>query len=372
MARLAAQEKMEFYPTPEKAILRGIEEIKIETPIRALDPCAGDGRALKILKENYNAEVFGIELDVERSKQTAEITGNENCLIETDALTDARISAQAFNLVFNNPPYDWERGYGDKRLELTFIERYTSPLVEDGIMLLVVSESLFDMHSRAKEFLTVMLKNFAVLSYFKMTEDETYKQWVLILRKTKVLPLLKLSESFYDGKYEDALKQIEDGVYNQSYRSFFNGVIALSQGLRPNLDHDDRTLKTAPKPLTLFKSVAITDEMIEKALFANNKTVTIALEEAIKAKDTIETLLPLRNSHLPLLLPTGHLNGRVEGTNLVINGQVERFIESYEETEEKQDKNGKTKTQTVNKEINKFRAKLSVLDLRTKEVYQIN
>ena len=371
MARLASQEKMEFYPTPEPAIIRGIKEIKIETPTRALDPCAGDGRALKILKEEYNAEVFGIELDAERSRQTAEITGDGNCLIETDALTDARISAQAFNLIFNNPPYDWERGYGDKRLELTFIERYASPLVEDGIMLLVVSESLFDMYSRAREFLTVMLKNFAVLSYFKMTEDETYKQWVLILRKGKAVPILKLSQSFNDGKYEDALKQIEDGIYNQNYRTFFNGVIALSQGLRPNLDHDDRTLKTEPKPLKLFSSVSITDEMIQKALSCNNKTVDIALE-AIKPKDTIETLLPLRNSHLPLLLPTGHLNGRVAGTNLVINGQVERFIESYEETEEKQDKNGKPKTQTVEKEVNKFRAKLSVLDLKTKQVYQIN
>jgi hypothetical protein len=371
MARLASQEKMEFYPTPEAAIIRGIKEIKIETPIRALDPCAGDGRALKILKENNNAEVYGIELDVERSKQTAEITGKKNCLFETDALIDARVSAQAFNLIFNNPPYDWERGYGDSRLELTFIERYASPLVEGGIMILIINESLFSGYSRAKEFLTVLLKNFAILSYFKMTEDETYKQWVLILRKGKVVPILKLSMTFSDSKYEDELKQIEDGIYNENYRTFFNAAISLSQGLRPNLDHDDRTLTVAPKPLNLFSSVAITEEMIEKALAANGKTINIALE-AIKPKDTIETLLPLRNSHLPLLLSTGYLNGRVKGTNLVINGQTERFIETYEETEEKQDKNVKPKTQTVEKEINKFRATLKVLDLKTKEVIQIN
>ena len=367
MARLAAQEKMEYYPTPEKTIERILSQIEFKTPIRALDPCAGDGRALRILKEKYNAEVYGIELDAERSKQTAEITCNENCLIETDALTDARITAQAFNFIFNNPPYDWERGYGDKRLELTFIERYASPLVEDGIMVLIINESLFETYGRLKELLTVIFKNYAVINFFDMTEDKTYKQWVLLLRKAKTLSSITITRLFNsDNELEDEIYN-----YNRDYNKIFKIVMDLSEFLRPNLKHDDFSLAVAPKPIRFFKSVSITKEMLESAVKLNDKQIHISLEP-VRAKDVIETLLPLRNSHLPLLLPTGHLNGRIEGTNLVINGQVERFIESYEETEEKQDKNGKTKTQTVNKEINKFRAKLSVLDLKTKQVYQIN
>ena len=370
MARLASQEKMEYYPTPEKAVERSLQKIKATVPVRALDPCAGDGRTLKIIKEKINdAAVYGIELDSVRSAQVSEITGKENCLSETDALLDARITAGSFNLIFNNPPYDWERGYGDKRLEHSFIERYSPVLVEGGIMILVIGKSLFESYYRMEELLKIIFKNFAVIDFFEMTEDTQFGQYVVFLRKAKLLPLISILKVL--GSNDELDRKLEHRLNKYEFFESWNAVIEMSQILRPKTDHNDFSLTVEPKPLKLFKSVAITEEMFNKALALNNKVIDISLEE-IKPMDTIETLLPLRNSHLPLLLPTGHLNGKIDGTNLVINGQVERFTEIYEEVEVKADKNGKEKEVAVAKEINKFRAKLSVLNLKTKEVIAIN
>ena len=216
MARLASQAKMEYYPTPEKEIEKAIAEIQIagiSVPVRALDPCSGDGRALRIIEDKLKAEIYGIELDTARSMQTARVTGKENCLSETDALMDARITAQAFNLIFNNPPYDWERGYGDRRLELTFIERYASPLVENGIMILVIPKALFESPYRAEDLLKVILKNYAILNREEMTEDTQFGQWIITLRKAKTLPLTVISERLND------FRTWKEDVFNEKRQS---------------------------------------------------------------------------------------------------------------------------------------------------------
>ena len=370
MARLASQEKMEYYPTPEKAVERSLQKIKSTVPVKALDPCAGDGRTLKMIKEKFNAEVFGIELDRDRSNQVVEIVGADNCLSQTDALLDARITAQGFNLIFNNPPYDWERGYGDKRLEHTFIERYSSTLVEGGIMVLVIGKSLFQSYYRMEELLKIIFKNFAVFDFFEMTEDTQFGQYVVFLRKAKLLPLISILKVL--GSNDELDRKLENsfgGGY--SFQAAWDVVIEMSQALRPKTDHNDFSLTVEAKPLKLFKSVAITEEMFDKAIALNNKVINMFLEET-KPMDIIETLVPLRNSQLPSIILTGILDGIIRKTNIVIKGMIERYSEVYEDMEIKADKNGKEKEVLVAKEINKFRAKLKVMNLKTKEVIDIN
>lgn len=79
--RLAGQAKMGYYPTPPellpllcKCLQRGGAGL-----LRILDPCAGEGHALKALSEHLDAITYGIELDRERG-----ITAQRNlyeCLI---------------------------------------------------------------------------------------------------------------------------------------------------------------------------------------------------------------------------------------------------------------------------------------------------
>ena len=103
--RLAAQAKMGYYPTPP-SVVSLLADILIRNGkgnIKLLDPCAGEGSAVKQIGETLSAETYGIELDTERGKIAKE---NLNQCLVTDYIA-TRISNHAFSLLYLNPPYDW-------------------------------------------------------------------------------------------------------------------------------------------------------------------------------------------------------------------------------------------------------------------------
>ena len=103
--RLAAQAKMGYYPTPQ-SVVSLIKDILVRNGkgnIRLLDPCTGEGTALKQIGEMLSAETYGIELDTERGRIAKEYL--TQCLI-TDYMS-TRISNQTFSMLYLNPPYDW-------------------------------------------------------------------------------------------------------------------------------------------------------------------------------------------------------------------------------------------------------------------------
>ena len=103
--RLAAQAKMGYYPTPSLVVslVSGILIRNSPGNIRILDPCAGEGTAVKEIAEFLEGESYGIELDAYRGKIAKE--NLTRCLI-TD-YESTRISNQAFSVLYLNPPYDW-------------------------------------------------------------------------------------------------------------------------------------------------------------------------------------------------------------------------------------------------------------------------
>ncbi len=342
MARLQAQARMEFYPTPEEEIIKAINKINCSAPVRMLDPCCGDGRTLKIFKEKLTADTYGIELDFDRAKQSKEY-GN---VLEADSLIEARVTPGAFNVVFNNPPYDEGNDYDSKRLENAFTEEYASSLCKGGLMLLVVPESILNLyHSLNRETKQAILSSFAVLSAYPLEADKSFKQWMLILRKLGRKHPLSVLDDDSDKDY-----------YEESYAD----LIEISKRLNPTINHEDFNLSATPNNLTVFKSFRISREQYETASKQNDKTITRILDK-LKPQDRVSSLLPLRKSHVALLLTTGALNGRIKGTPLIINGKIERAVINFEDTEIKEDKNGQPREMTVSKSINKFVAKVSVM-----------
>jgi hypothetical protein len=73
--RLAAQAKMGYYPTPDSVTPLIAKYLKRQRDglIRVLDPCAGEGTAIKLIGDRLKAETFGIELDLERGGKAKEI-----------------------------------------------------------------------------------------------------------------------------------------------------------------------------------------------------------------------------------------------------------------------------------------------------------
>jgi hypothetical protein len=70
----------------------------------ALDPCVGDGAAFMHLLEGTHARRYGVEIDANRAEQA------RNLGIETlqAGTFDVRSPAEAFSLLYLNPPYDLE------------------------------------------------------------------------------------------------------------------------------------------------------------------------------------------------------------------------------------------------------------------------
>ena len=64
---------MGYYPTPIPVVDRIRTFIKYpEENVNILDPCCGEGLALKKLVDGINAKTYGIELDEYRAEQAKE------------------------------------------------------------------------------------------------------------------------------------------------------------------------------------------------------------------------------------------------------------------------------------------------------------
>ncbi len=351
MARLKAQERMEFYPTCNGDINDALLDLTTTVPVRALDPSSGDGRTLKSIKEKFNTEeIYGIELDHNRVEQTKAICEADKTLW-ADALIEARISPKSFNLIFMNPPYDNLSAYGHQRLELSFMERYSPVLCPGGIMILIVSESLLkysrDTHNATKKLL---FTNFYILDAFKSNDYEKFKQWILILKKKKNPKLPKeydplyLEDKFYWNWDFLDLKKEQEETFNYAADNF------------------SLCIDTNPEELKVFNSLRLSNEDILKVSNANKKKIEQILT-ALKPQDKFKTLLPLKKSHITLLLTTGGLNGHIKGTPFVINGQIDRSVILNTETEI--DEEGKEKTMEI--KLSKFTPKVFVMRIDTKE-----
>ena len=136
MARLEAMAKMGYYPTPEELTPTISKYLKLKGPgiIRILDPCAGEGTALKIIGEHLRAETYGIEIDRKRGKLAQH--NLTKCLITDYNAT--QIIPKFASLLWLNPPYDWAVRGNDlersERYERTFLKDTVKYLISGGIL----------------------------------------------------------------------------------------------------------------------------------------------------------------------------------------------------------------------------------------------
>jgi hypothetical protein len=136
MARLAAKARCNYYPLPD----REAELIRIcltfpDQPFSALDPCAGEGRAMAVITEPSQAVRYGIELDSYRAEAAMKVMDH---VIQGDALS-AHARVESFGLIYANPPFDAEFGEsGNQRFEVLFLAHFARWLVPGGVLIYVL------------------------------------------------------------------------------------------------------------------------------------------------------------------------------------------------------------------------------------------
>ncbi len=314
--RLAAQAKMGFYPTPALVVslVSNILARDGTGNIRLLDPCAGDGHALKHIGESLKGETYGIELDKDRGRIAQE--NLNHCLITDHETT--RISNQAFSLLYLNPPYDWAiRDDGvsaSERYERTFLRNTIKYLTPNGILVYLIPQSRLD-----KVIAKILSYRFKDVRVFRFPDDEyrSFKQVVIFG------VLKRRSES------DDELA-----------RYLIN--VGQGQAIIPSLDKSDckYTVPLSPPVKNfLFRTTQIDPEELGRELKHYGLREKIdRMVSPLSLSERIRPIMPLRHGHLAQLLACGMMNGVVfdkEGCNpLLVKGITKKVVDTRREHED--------------------------------------
>jgi predicted RNA methylase len=359
MARLAAQEKLEFYPTPEEEIENILENIKLKGTIRVLDPCAGDGRFFRLFKKHYpKADYYGIELDTERYQQCCSIISRgqteeenknkffESNMLNADALEEVDIMRKGcFNLLFLNPPYDYYAPTGE-RIEYEFLKKYTPYLHKGGVLIFIINPSAVTMGLSY-----YLLSHYKLMFCYKITVDTTYHQFMLIGRRYTNYP------------DDNIVRKIQQTLYYEPVNTQADGFQDLEKKLK--------LCKVDLPPvndLMMFRAIRINPEKVAEVKGIADDLWNRQITSVINPPpQKIRSLMPLRKAHIALLLTTGKMNGYLKGTPYVIKGKCKNA--EMRTDQEEQGKDGKTKR--VTKIISHFVPSIKVLNIETGDIKEV-
>ena len=183
MSRLASQEKLGFYKTPVTVIEQIKQVLNIEPGCRVLDPCCGEGEAIKTLSSGNTIETLGVELDRGRYNIAKDIFDRVHL---ADALTEVKITQASLDLLFLNPPYDYDDGAAHEkreRLEIQFFRKYFTKLAVNGLMIFIVPLSILKVDTLIK-----LLSRLSDLEIYRFpdSEFEMFRQIVIFARRKRV------------------------------------------------------------------------------------------------------------------------------------------------------------------------------------------
>lgn len=174
MARLSSQVRMGWFPLPD-AEGRRIREhfLYPASQVTALDPCAGEGKALAVITEGIQRQRCGIELDAYRAEQA---TTRLNHVIYGDCF-DVDCRVESLSLLHLNPPYSNvpHEDSAAQRLEELFLQRTYRWLKPSGVLILVIPVLQLAVCGN------ILSTNFKDTEVYRLNEPESveYKQIVV-------------------------------------------------------------------------------------------------------------------------------------------------------------------------------------------------
>jgi hypothetical protein len=305
--RIHGRIKMGHYPTPPRVVEQIRNYLSFPaSPFCALDPCCGEGTALKRLVTGTGAITYGGELDHQRAAQgKGRLQHVLRCGIE-----ESRIQRRSCSLLFLNPPYDditleEEADAKTGRQERAFLRMTVPYLVPGGVLVYIIPK-----HRMDKAIARLLASRFERIHVFRFPDPEygDFNQIVV----------------FGVSKPDNILDNREALRLQRTPKL---DLIALSD--KPEIHYPVPT----SVPLTLFRSVHIDPEdlkkqMTQSVLWKRFTDLTTRSEIQIPRPP-----LPLHSGHLGLLLAAGKLDGIVgtcEDSHLV-KGNVRKITTVLQE-----------------------------------------
>ena len=312
--RLAAQVKGGFYPAHEKAV--AVAADFLQAPVREtfaiLDPCAGDGTAIRQLGELLGCQptmIHAIELDDSRSDTIHAALPEAHILAPADFF-GCRASYGSLSLIWLNPPFDYSyRGY---RVEEEFLWRATEWLMTGGVMALVCPEDVVEEFSDARQHFTRFYENVVIVPF-----PEAHRPF---------------NEVIVFG-HKRATREVDRAGNRKAWES-----VQAPEGFRYQIPPGN-----GPR---LFQKVQPTEPELQRML-ANSP-----LRSHLKSPPAVPVPsppLPLGIGHVALLLASGHLDGVVQPDGKlphVVRGTSRKhsFVSDVTDTE---NDDGSTTTRTT-------------------------
>lgn len=282
IGRMMNNVKMGFYPTdPEhvKLITKGIE-FPDGVTTNLLDPCCGDGVALRLMATGNNCYAYGVELD-ERRAEEAQTRLHR---VAIGSYFSARISHEAFHVLFLNPPYlsVIEEGGHTGRDEKRFLVNSLCHLMIGGLLVYIIPY-----YRLTSDIARILCDNFERLSVYKFCGKE--------FQRFRQVAVLGIRKSRGDGSQEVSglLRQVQDA----------DQIPELTQLLEKSYP-----LPSHPEKISVFKGAVFNVPELARQLAASDSFKKLLAQSPLDSREK-RPPLPLTVGQVGLIGGSGLING---------------------------------------------------------------
>ena len=327
IARCMNAVRMGFYPTDIQNVGHIMKGIAFPEGVTTnlLDPCCGEGKALKKLAVGNNCFTYGAEIDEGR----AEAARGELHRVAFGSFFHSRISHEAFHAILLNPPYlsVLTEGGGRTREEKRFLIESLPHLIMGGLMIYIVPH-----YRLTLDICRVLCDNLKDISVHRFTGDEFAKWGQVVVMGVRIKRI--------DGSAQaEALAEL-------AYRK--DALPCITE-----IAEKRYALPQAPKKVEIFKGAVFNVAELARQL-KDSRSLDGLLESKALSQDVRRPPLPFTFSQLGLIGGSGLINGLIEcDCPHIIKGRIVK--EAISESTENRNRNGKLiSTEVKEKIVNKM------------------
>jgi len=319
--RPPAIERMGYYPTDEPVveIIRNYLKPPSERG-RLFDPCAGEGKAASSLGNALNCETWGVELSPERAGKAQNVMDK----VFQAPWQACVLSDESVSWLYLNPPYEFDRFEGQKRLEWDFLKTTSSKLMRGGLLTYIIPQKILGMIEVAR----LLAGHYEAITVYRFPDGlyEKFKQVVVLAYKRKLyqLPTDKEVQSLQSLASMD-LEPIQPVV-----EPIYQLLSAPSRGANG-------------KPVVFKRTDWEPEEVVEATKEAGVHTTNDWLDMIHPTRGLAQLsqpVMPLKKGHIAMLMASGMM-GTVkladeEGKPMLIKGRVIKVVEKTEQPDSKE------------------------------------
>ena len=284
--------RLGYYPTDPAhvAYLKHALRFSEGKQVSLLDPCCGEGNALRQLGDGQNTVTYGAELDDSRAEAALEQLDH----VAMGSYYYARISRSAFHLLFLNPPY--LQLYGGARSEKRFLGESYDHLMMGGVLIYIIPY-----YRLTEDVCRFLAAHFDRLMAYRFCEEEFRK-----FRQIAVLGVRKPRAE--DPRMARLLE-----------------LASLAPDKLPALDRippDSYPLPDAEKAVSLFQGARVNERELAEQM---RRMGSMLPKQSKLDGQEKRPPLPLTIGQIGLVGGSGLINGLIEcDTPHVIKGRVSK------------------------------------------------